>query len=212
MNVAKARFILVDTNCFIRLYCSPIVPLLQQQVGDYQLLTLKGLIDEFFESPRLLKEYPWVSKEPKVSDLKNAALIVRGINARLINEQKKELRPYADSFLAKYCKDRNIVPAKRLSSRDLELLASAVVLRAIVATDEWPLGLVIRDLMQDPDDYEIELMTSLDILHLLEKNGKLARDIRIQTCDSWIRLGEKMPTDWRKQYKALFGEPAPVTQ
>lgn len=211
MTVAKARFVLVDTNCFIRLYCSPVVPLLQQQVGGYQLLTLKGLIDEFFESPRLSNDYPWVSKEPKVSDLKSAALKVSGINVRLVNQQKKELRPYADAFLAKHCKDRNI-PAKRLSARDLELLASAVVFRAAVATDEWPLGLIVQDLMQDPEDYDIGLMTSIDVLHLLEKNGKLTREVRIQTCDSWIRLGEKMPNDWRKLYLALFGEEAPSAQ
>lgn len=209
MGETKTRFILVDTNCFIRLYCSPIVPLLQQKVGAYQLLTLKALIDEFFESPRLLQDYPWVAKEPKVSDLKNAALRVSGINVRLINEQKKELRPYADAFLAKYCADRKISPAKRLSSRDLELLAAAVVFRATVATDEWPLALVARDLMQDADDYDIELMNSIDILHLLEANGILEREIRIQTCDSWLRLKEKMPNNWQKQYQALFGEPAP---
>lgn len=207
MPVAKPRFVLVDTNAFIRLYCSPVLPLLQQNVGGYLLLTLNELISEFLNSKRLPLEYPWIAKDPKLSDLANAGLKISGINSRKVAERKRELRPYSDALLTSYCRKQGI-QARLLSARDLELLASAVVFKAVVATDEWPLSLVVRDLMADPDDdYGLGLMSSLDILYLLEENAKLTRELRIQTCETWQRLNEKLPRDWGTDYERLFGEP-----
>ncbi|MFZ5508883.1 MAG: hypothetical protein ACOZCP_02395, partial [Pseudomonadota bacterium] len=70
----KPRFVFVDTNCFIRLYGSPVLPLLGQDVGGYRLLTLQSLAEEFLGNETLVKDYCWVAQEPRVSDLKNSCL------------------------------------------------------------------------------------------------------------------------------------------
>jgi hypothetical protein len=207
MAAGPIRFVLVDTNCFLRLYQSPVIPLLGQDIGGYRLLTLECLIDEFLQNQDLVRNYRWVTDKPIIDDLKRAKLKLSGINQRKVQVDRRELKLFADNFLRQHSRKHNLVPPRSLSSRDLELLGTAIVLKGVVATDEWPLTLVCRDLMGDPD-YQIGAMNSLDVLRLLESNGALTREDRRQTVDSWLRLREKLPTGWKVQYQLLFGEDA----
>lgn len=206
-----ARKVLLDTNCFIRLYTSPLLPLMQQVVAGYQLLTLKELGEEYFNGRRLNRDFPWVGCDPRASDLKAGYLKVRGTSSARVDAEKPGLRRYSDAFLSAYCAKRGINPVKSLSRPDLTLLASAVVFRTVIATDEWPLRMVVQDLTADPDDdYGIELMSSLEVLALFERQGLLTQEARVQTVDSWQRLRESLPKGWQADYERLFSEMAPV--
>lgn len=216
MTKAKTppRKVLLDTNCFLRIYHSPVLPLMQQVVQGHQLLTLKELGKELFESRRLTSDYPWIAKDPKASDIKAGYLQVRGITSSRVEDEKKWIRPYATATLDRYCAERRIHPAKRLSAPDIALLASAVTVKAVIATDEWPLRLVVESLLEDPDDdgdtYEIALMSSLDILALLEAEGLLTVETRVQTVDAWMRRRENLLRGWQQDYERLFGMKPPV--
>lgn len=207
------RKILLDTNCYLRLYCSPVLPLMQQVVQGYQLLTLEELGKELFASNRLKKDYPWVATDPKASDLKAGYLHLRGVSSTRVRQEKSILRPYARTILADYCAKQRLAATKSLSEPDITLLASALAFDAVIATDEWPLRLVVKSLLNDADegdDYAIDLMSSLDILELLEQGGLLTREFRIQTVETWVRLNENLMRGWKADYERLFGEKAPV--
>lgn len=206
----KPKLLIVDTNAFLRLYSSPVFPLLQQQLGDYQLLTLQSLIKEFQDSTRLVGQYPAVAKNPKLANLQSAALKLSNVSKNQISKRIKELRPIANNFLEDYCDTNNVVVFRQLSSCDVELLATAVVTRATIATDEWPLRKVVEYLLEDEDvTYSIALMSSIEVLALLEQNGKISKDQRIETVQKWIDDGENLLRGWRSRYAELFGEPAP---
>lgn len=208
MPEVKTRIVLVDTNCFLRLYASPVLPLLGQIVGGYKLLTLTSLIEEFHANPELIAKYSRVTEKPKADDLANAVVKLRQQNVIRVANQQKDLTAFARSFLQNFCKKHATAVSRSLSNRDLELLATTIVLRGVMATDEWPLRLVAEDLMQDAAEYDIGLFNSLDILHLLERNGKLSAHDRKMTVDFWVRDGQKLPRDWQQDYLRLFNESA----
>lgn len=205
MTSPSTRLILVDTNCFLRLYHSPVLPLMGQDIGGYQLVTLECLVNEFLDSPNLTQSYPWVDSEPTRSDLINAKLNLRGATKTAISTTKSSLAPYAKSLLELHCKRKAITP-RSLSGRDLELLAASIVLKGVLATDEWPLRHVAQDLMEDQDECQIGLFDSLELLHLLETNERLRPDERRKTVQSWIRYDEKLLRGWQNNYLRLFGE------
>lgn len=203
--MTASRLVLVDTNCFLRLYSSPVMPLLGEVVGGYHLLTLQSLIDEFMTSPRLTGDYKWVTVAPKGTDLTAGALILSSVAKGRVTKQKAELKPYVDAFV------RNMNAKKRmsltpLSRRDLDLLATAVVMKAIIATDERALQEVAFDLMEDKASYQIDVLNSFQMLHFLENNGRLDSSARRNTVDAWIKLKERLPMGWRSKYEELFGE------
>lgn len=51
--MAATCFLLIDTNAFLRLYFSPVLPLLGEVIGGYKLMTLESLVGEFLRSDRL---------------------------------------------------------------------------------------------------------------------------------------------------------------
>lgn len=206
----KPKLLIVDTNAFLRLYSSPVFPLLQQQFGDYQLLTLPSLIKEFKDSSRLVGQYPTVAKNPKWANLQSAAIQLSNVMKNQVSKRIKELKPIANNYLEDFCDTNNVVVFRQLSSCDAELLATAVVTRATIATDEWPLRKVVEYLLEDEDStYAIALMSSIEVLALLEQNGKVSRDQRIETVQKWIDDGENLLRGWRSRYAELFGEQAP---
>ena len=181
------------------------MPLLGEVVGGYHLLTLQSLIDEFMTSPRLTGDYKWVTVAPKGTDLTAGALILSSVAKGRVTKQKAELKPYVDAFV------RNMNAKKRmsltpLSRRDLDLLATAVVMKAIIATDERALQEVAFDLMEDKASYQIDVLNSFQMLHFLENNGRLDSSARRNTVDAWIKLKERLPMGWRSKYEELFGE------
>ena len=68
--------------------------------------------------------------------------------------------------------------------------------------------LVAKDLMEDPAEYKIGLLNSLELLHILEINGKIDSEERRNTVDAWIRNSEKLLKGWENEYQRLFKESA----
>lgn len=210
MATTKPKLLLVDTNAFLKLYGSPVFPLLQQQIGAYQLLTLESLVKEFQDSTRLIGKYPTVAQNPKLANLQSAALKLSTVTKNQVAKRIKELKPIANNFLDDYCDTHAVLVFRQLSSCDAELLATAVVVRAAIATDEWPLRKVVEYLGEDEDEsYKIALMSSIELIALLEQNGKISRAQRIETVQKWVDDDENLLRGWQTQYADLFGEPAP---
>lgn len=168
-------------------------------------MTLESLANEFTKSERLRKEYPWVAKNPKLGDLTAGTLKLRGTNKSRVSAMKAELAPYARALVEAECAKHkvNLTP---LSRQDIELLATAVVLRAVIATDEGALRFVAHELMKDQTEYPIGLFNSIEMLHMLEQNSRLTAEERRTTIDAWVRRGQLLPTNWRTDYERLFSE------
>jgi hypothetical protein len=185
-------------------------PFLGAQVGGYRMLTLRSLIEEFRQSPRLDREYAWVAADLAFERENGTLPDLPDHDREDVAKEIRQLRPYATAFLERHCARENI-PPKSLSSRDLELLATAAVFDGVIASDEWPLKLIVEDLRSE-DDYKIEIITSLEVLHILEQAGRLSADDRRNTIVSWLRCDEKLPRAWRELYQQLFGARAPTLQ
>jgi hypothetical protein len=180
------------------------MPLMGEDIGKYRLRTITELIDEFRRNPRLVNTFSWVAVSPKAGNLAAGTLKLTAQEKRKVDAVKITLRPYVDMFVTN-SRNRNVL-ITRLSKEDLDLLATAVVFNAAIATDERALQLIIRDLMEDPDEYQIEVINSIEVLKLLEMNSRLTPDERRTTIDSWIRLGERLHMNWRADYERNFGE------
>ena len=110
-------------------------------------------------------------------------------------------------MLRKHCLDKSLDKVRELSTADAKALAAAQVLQGALATDEWPLGFVA----ERASDVE-QVFTSVDVLHLMEGDGKIAGAQRVEVVSSWVQHGEKLPLNWRDRYRALFGEEPPNAQ
>lgn len=204
------RIVLIDTNCFLRIYQSPVLPLLGEVIVGHELLTLTILYNEFFNSQKLMREYAFLDLIIQSEDKSKVLLKLIPAVEEHVRQIMRDHRRYVDEILEKYCASRGI-STKRLSNCDLELLATAIEMEALIATDEWPLAFVVDDLMRDLDEgYRIGIMTSVDILYLLEQAGKLSREERILTVKSWMQNAENLHRDWRSFYRKLFNENAPT--
>jgi hypothetical protein len=210
-SVDDPRIVLIDTNCFIRLYQSPVLPFFGEVVDGGKLLTLTTLIDEFFSSPRLKQVYAWLQSTVNGEDRDKIELSLSVVEQASVGAIMQEHRDYVDDVLDGYCVEQGRQISKRLSDCDLQLLATAIEVKALIATDEWPLAVVVDDLMLEPEEgYQIGILTSIDIIYMLEKVGKLSREDRIGTIKSWLRNDEKLPRDWRRKYRELFNDVAPT--
>jgi hypothetical protein len=200
------RYVLVDTNCFLRLYQSPVLPFLGRTLGGYHLVTLPFLIDEFLESNKLRNKYAWLEQTVRSEDLTKIAIVLSEPVKKEIDDIVGTHSDYVNGVIADHCAQRNII-VRQLSPEDCELLATAIVLKAVIATDEWPMDLAVTDLLSEPEDnYCIEVFSSVHVLHLLEAAELITADERKATIKSWLQNDEKLRRDWRTVYQQLFGE------
>ncbi len=206
-----AKIILVDTNCVLRVYLSPTLPLMGAVFGGYRLLSLPSLIKEITRSPELQRRYPAVARSPRDVELKGAGLRLSSASKTRIASARAELKPYAKAFLTAYCRKQRTEVLRQLSDVDLDLLCTAAVVGCSIATDEWPLRLVVEDLRKDDGDFTGDLYTSLDLLNLFEINGQLTASQRQETVADWIHPSnnEKLHRGWEADYWRLFGEQPP---
>lgn len=204
------RYILVDTNCFLRLYQSPVLPFLGKKLGQFHLVTLPFLIDEFLKGKKLLNKYAWLEQIVRAEDISSIAISLTEDAQQEVNEIVDSHSDYVNGVISDYCKQKNII-IRELSPEDCELLATAIVLCAIIATDEWPMNLAVSDLLSEPDDnYQIQIFSSVHVLHLFESSDLITPEQRKATIKSWLQNDEKLRRDWRIVYQQLFGESAPT--
>ncbi len=209
MPVSKPRLIIVDTNCYVRLYMSSVRPLLGSVVGGFRLMTLTELKLETSLRSNVRERFPWMGAADIQADLDGACLKLREPKKGKIEQLARLTRTSGNGTLAAHCASQGIQLARELSLTDARALAAADVLDASLATDEWPLRHVANAMgMGDPG----QLFSSVELLHMLEVSGSLGRDERIQTVRAWIQQAEALHRGWQARYAALFGEAPPDGQ
>ena len=199
--------LVVDTNCFIRLLFSPLRPVLGATFAGYKLLTLLELAVECGPGTSVTKRNPWLLDEAVQQELASNCLMLRKPKSTKVAEFTRYFRSQGNSLLRKHCLDKSLDKVRELSTADAKALAAAQVLQGALATDEWPLGFVA----ERASDVE-QVFTSVDVLHLMEGDGKIAGAQRVEVVSSWVQHGEKLPLNWRDRYRALFGEEPPNAQ
>ncbi len=208
----KPRILLVDTNCFVRLYCSPLRPLLGRTVRAHQLMTLRELADETRQRSGLTLRHPWLGLQDVQADLSSAILTLTPEEDHRYEEDALYYRQEADDFLLRLCMARGLTARRQLSHADAKALAVALDRGYALATDEWPL----REFSQfvEPDEHgeRLSLFTSLDLLKLFLDAGRLSTAAIRATVRQWVLSAERLPQDWRGDYRRLFGNEAPDAQ
>jgi hypothetical protein len=201
------KFVIVDTNCYVRLYLSPVRPILGSAFGGYKLVTLSELKLESGPGTRISEQYPFLSAGDIQSELDAACLKLRNPKHGRIEKLLPNAMSRANKYLKKYYEDNNLLVLRQISKADARALVTADVTGGALATDEWPLQLAAKHL-----GYPDELMDTLDVLHLMEKSEGITADQRRETVRTWGAYREEMPHGWDKKYRALFGESVPGGQ
>lgn len=174
-------------------------------------MTLSALVKEFLSGARLQSDYAWVHPKFKAEDRSRIELTLDDAQRAAVRAEADAHSDYADGLLYDHCEQCKI-DLRALSRNDMDLLATAIVLRAVIATDEWPLKFVVDDLTRnnDEDDYGIQVFTSIHMLKVLEDGQFLTADERRATMKSWLRSGEILPREWHRDYWQLFKEAPPL--
>jgi predicted nucleic acid-binding protein len=205
MPKVKKKIIIVDTNCYIWLYCSPVRPIMGHEFGGYQLFTITELKLETDLNSDVIARNPWMANVDIQTELASACLKLREPKKSNIANVANTTRKVGNLLLQKYCKAQNTERLRTLSSADCAALATADVLDVCLATDEWPLRLVAESV-------GVTLFTSVGILRLMESAGSLTIETRIETVRSWCLTNEALHRDWKTEYREFFGDEPPDAQ
>lgn len=209
MPASKPRLVIVDTNCYIRLYMSPVRPLLGSVVGGFKLMTLTELKLETSHRSNVRERHPWMGATDIQTDLDGACLKLREPKKGKIEQATKLTRMTGNTVLAAHCAAQGIALVRELSLNDARALAAADVLDGALATDEWPLRHVAAAMGMGDSG---QLFSSIELLHLLETAGSLRPDERTQTVRVWIQQQEALQRGWEARYAELFCEAPPDGQ
>lgn len=204
---APPTLLVVDTNCFIRLLFSPLRPVLGSTFAGYKLVTLTELANEVGPGTEVVERNPWLLDPAVQAELAVNCLKFREPKKSAMLSEAKRLRSEGNTLLRKYCTDKKLDKVRELSAADARALAAAQTVGGLLATDEWPLAFVAERASDVPT-----VLTSVSVVHLMEKDGKITREQRIEVVTGWVKSGEKLPQHWAKQYKELFGEEPPNGQ
>ncbi len=202
--------VVVDTNCYVRLYFSPVRPILGSTFSGYRLMTIQDTHIEISPDSNVAARYPWLSEQILQSEVSASSLKIREPKKSKIESMANSLRRRGNKLLEKLLADGRVREPRQISLVDARVLATAEVLCAAVATDEWPLILVAHELGEVHENGG--LLNSLDLLSLMELGGNLDKEQRVETVRSWCQNGELLPKDWREQYLRLFNESPPDGQ
>lgn len=207
MPAAKPTIVVVDTNCYIRLLFSPLRPVLGETFAGHMLMTLMELAEECGPGTEVAERHPWLLDVAVQQELQASCLKVRDPKKSQIVAGIKYFRREGNSLLRRHCLANRLDKVRELSSADCRALATAQVLGARLATDEWPLALVAGEISDVP-----AVLTSIAVIHMMELDGKISREQRVAVVSSWVKHGEKLPGAWHMQYRHLFQEEPPDGQ
>ncbi|MBU3640818.1 hypothetical protein [Polynucleobacter sp. Fuers-14] len=173
-------------------------------------MTISDTHVEISSCSNVVSRYPWLSEEVLQSEVAASCLKLREPKKGNIEKLAKYLRQHGNKLLEKLLIDGKIKEPRQISLVDARVLATAEVLSAAVATDEWPLALVADELSEVHENGG--LLNSLDLLNLMELGGNLDKGQRVETVRSWCQNGELLPRNWREHYLNLFNEAPPDGQ
>lgn len=210
MTEVANRLILVDTNCLIRVYFSPLLPVLSRPVAGYELKTLEALANELMHIANRRDEFAWLSAKAIQDDVSLAVLTLTKAQSQAIDQEATDIRKQGNGMLQVYCQAQGI-NLRQLSVADAKVLAAALELSVAMSTDEWPLRHVASAYSYD-DGNSVELFSSVELISLLEKEGLLSRDNRVKIYTDWLRFGENLLRESPHIYFKEFGESPPNAQ
>lgn len=210
MTESKYKLVLVDTNCLIRVFFSPLSSVLGQPASGYELKTLESLANELKNIAKRRNEYAWLGNKAILADVNSAILPLSQAQQQLIEHDAAGIQQQGNSILLAYCKANNI-PTRALSRTDARVLAATLELNSAMATDEWPLRRVAAAYNYD-DGNSIQLFSSVELIALLENEGLLSKGERKKIYADWLKFGEQLLRESGKIYYELFGEMPPDAQ
>lgn len=204
------QLVLVDTNCLVRVYFSSIRPIMNCVISGHELKTLQGLASELKGLARR-PEWSWLGEAAIQCEIDKSIVLLSRAQKRAIEEDAEGIKAFGDAKLHEHCTKHKTRSIKALSLDDAKVLAASLELDAILSTDEWPLRLVSGFYDYD-DGGPVKLFSSVDLIHLMEKEGLLSREDRMKTYADWLRWGEQLLKESPNIYLQLFGEIAPTAQ
>lgn len=206
----ELKLVLVDTNCLVRVYFSPLRPVLSQPASGYELRTLKSLADELKDMVSRREEFAWLSAKSIQDEVELAIVHLSPAQIKNIDLDTVEIRRQGNSLLAEFCKQKDI-PKRTLSKVDASILATALELKTALSTDEWPLRQVAQIYSND-EGQTAEVFSSVDLIAMLEEEGLLSKEERRKTYSDWLKFGEALLRESPKIYFERFGERPPDAQ
>lgn len=170
-------------------------------------MTLVELARELGPDTAVVERNPWLTGASVQQQLLASCLTFTPEQVQEIAAETRHLSLVGNSLLRTHCEKNRLDKVRHLSIPDARALATAQVLGAKLATDEWPLTLVAERATDVPAP-----LTSLAVVHLMELDNKISREERIKVVGDWVKHGEYLPSGWQKQYLELFGEAPPTGQ
>lgn len=180
-----ATHILLDTNSYLRL-ARTIRPLLGQSFGDapYLLSVIPQLNEELGYS-RLQHEFAWVNDDGLAAERQFFPQLSRA-NKRGCKQNLAFIRAYVQSDL----------PGP--SEIDATYVAYALELNCLLVTDDQLMQQLARD-------FDVRLMSTLELLRLMLDAGHINRDLIDGLVNYW-RYDNDLPANFSKDFKRLFGQ------
>lgn len=204
------KLVLVDTNCLVRVYFSPLRPILARPVAGFELKTLDGLAKEL-KNLAQRQDLAWLSDQVILKEVDAATVSLTRLQSDAINQDALEIQKVGNATLFKDFKDRKLRVSRALSLADAKALAASLELDAALSTDEWPLRLVSA--LYDYDSGEpVKLFSSVELIELLEREGLINREVRVKTYSDWLKNGEALLRESPEIYFRLFKEAPPTAQ
>lgn len=206
------QVVIVDTNCFVRLYFSSLRPMLGVEVAGHRLMTIRELADETRQSTGLTVRHPWLAGGDVQSDLSAAILELTENDERQYDEDAEHYRVLGDEYLRRYCMARQLEEIRQLSAADAKALAIALDRGCLLATDEWPLREFSQFVEPDEHGQRITVLSSLQVLKLFLDDARMSMAELRTTVRGWLLNDERLPRHWQSEYHHLFNEAPPTAQ
>lgn len=204
------KLVLVDTNCLVRIYFSSLRPILGKPVAGFELKTLDGLAIELKNLAKRA-DLAWLSDQVIINEVDAATVSLSKLQNDAIKQDALEIQKIGNATLYKDFQDRKLRAPRTLSLADAKALAACLELNAALSTDEWPLRLVSK--LYDYDSGKpVELLSSVELIGLLEKEGLISREDRVKTYSDWLKNGEALLRESPEIYFRLFHETPPTAQ
>lgn len=204
------QLVLVDTNCLVRVYFSPLRPILGRPVAGFELKTLEGLAKEL-KNLAQRPDLAWLSDQVILKEVEAATVTLTKLQRDAVNQDALAIQKLGNAVLYQDYQNRKLRAARALSLADAKALAACLELDAALSTDEWPLRLVSELYDYDNGD-PVKLFSSVELIELLEREGLIDRDVRVKTYSDWLKNGEALLRDSSDIYIKLFNEAPPTAQ
>lgn len=179
--------ILIDTNAYLRL-AQTIRPLLGKSFGKekFTLYIHKRFEEEINKSQRLKSKFYWVNNVEYVGNRKKR-LVLSKQNLKEIESAFEYIRVFQNEhFLG-------------LSRVDIYCISTALSLNIPLVTDD-------QNMIKVCKEFELEVLSTLELLKLMYDNGHIDFDLVKQIIEYW-KYEEDLPTNiikLNKDFKKLF--------